>query len=288
MPQPDSRPEPNFDSDRETLLKWIAYMDDYGQRWLDDIGKDYFSQEYWYLFTVTLVSHWRQTPLSVSEACDCMKTGSSKTRQNRLQKLITEHLLFKTKEGTDLRRTHLEPTEEMLRGGRIHFRNTLTEAIEFLAEVGLLDPSPEPFLERISESSDEVDTHYLLPWAEFLVDYTNDWNTTFKKLFHTDEYWYAFVHSLLGSWKGQPLTMSEACQSMRTGSSRTKEKRVSLAVTRGMLIKEKSSSDLRTTHVLASDALEELLIGHFERTLHELLALTRRLLGDGVVGCTGG
>ena len=288
MPQPDSRPEPTFDSDRETLLKWIAYMDDYGQRWLDDIGKDYFSQEYWYLFTVTLVSHWRQTPLSVSEACDCMKTGSSKTRQNRLQKLITEHLLFKTKEGTDLRRTHLEPTEEMLHGGRIHFRNTLTEAIEFLAEVGLLASSPEPFLERISESSDEVDTRYLLPWAEFLVDYTNDWNTSFKKLFHTEEYWYAFVHSLLGSWKGQPLTMSEACQSMRTGSSRTKEKRVSLAVTRGMLIKEKSSSDLRTTHVLASDALEELLIGHFERTLHDLLGLTRRLLGSGVVGCTGG
>ncbi len=146
MPQPDSRPEPNFDSDRETLLKWIAYMDDYGQRWLDDIGKDYFSQEYWYLFTVALVSHWRQTPLSVSEAC----------------------------------------------------------------------------------------------------------------------------------------------QSMRTGSSRTKEKRVSLAVTRGMLIKEKSSSDLRTTHVLASDTLEELLIGHFERTLRELLGLTRRLLGGEVVGCTGG
>lgn len=278
MPQPDSRPEPNFDSDRETLIKWIAYMDHYGQRWLDDIGKDYFSQEYWYLFTVALVSHWRQTPLSVSEACDCMKTGSSKTRQNRLQKLITEHLLFKTKEQTDLRRTHLEPTEEMLHGGRVHFRSTLTEAIQFLDEAGLLASSPGLILERISHNSDELDKRYLLPWAEFLVDYTNDWNTTFKKLFHTEEYWYAFVHSLLGSWKGQPLTMSDACQSMRTGSSRTKEKRVSLAVTRGMLVKQKSSSDLRTTHVLASATLEELLIGHFERTLHELLGLTQRLM----------
>ena len=113
MPQPDSRPEPNFDSDRETLIKWIAYMDDYGQRWLDDVGKDYFSQEYWYLFTVALVSHWQGTPLSVSGACDCTKTGSSKTRQNRLGKLITEHMLFKTKEQADLRRTHLEPTEEI-------------------------------------------------------------------------------------------------------------------------------------------------------------------------------
>ena len=258
-------------------MKWVAYMDQYGQRWLDDIGKDYFSQEYWYLFTVTLVHHWRETPLSISEACDCMKTGSSKTRQNRLQKLITEHLFFKTKDRADLRRTHLEPTEEMLEGGRMHFRGTLTEAMHFLDEAGLLPSSPQPLLDRISHSSEEVDKQFLLPWAEFLVDYTNDWNTTFKRLFHTEEYWYTFVHSLLGIWKGQPLTMSDACQSMRTGSSRTKEKRVSLAVTRGMLIKQKSSNDLRITHVLASSTLEELLIGHFERTLGNLLKRTRRL-----------
>ena len=73
--------------------------------------------------------------------------------------------------------------------------------------------------------------------------------------------------------------MSEACQSKCTGSSRTKEKRVSLAVTRGILIKQKSSTGLRTTHVLASATLEELLIGHFERALQELLELTQRLLG---------
>ncbi len=268
---------PNFASDPETLIKWIAYMDHYGQRWLDDIGKDYFSQEYWYLFTVTLVYHWRGTPLSISEACDCMKTGSSKTRQNRLQKLITEHLFFKTKDRADLRRTHLEPTEEMLEGGRMHFRNTLTEALHFLDEAGLLVSSPQPLLDRISRDSDVVDKRFLLPWAEFLVDYTNDWNTTFKMLFHTEEYWYAFVHSLLGIWKGQPLTMSDACQSMRTGSSRTKEKRVSLAVTRGMLIKQKNSNDLRITHVLASATLEKLLIGHFERTLYDLLKRMGRL-----------
>ena len=255
-------------------------MDHYGQRWLDDIGKAYFSQEYWYLFTVTLVHHWRETPLNISEACDCMKTGSSKTRQNRLQRLITEHLFFKTKDRADLRRTHVEPTEEMLEGGRMHFRGTLTEAMQFLDEAGLLPSSPQPLLDRISHNSDEVDKRILLPWAEFLVDYTNDWNTTFKKLFHTEEYWYTFVHSLLGIWKGQPLTMSEACQSMRTGSSRTKEKRVSLAVTRGMLIKQKSPDDMRITHVLASGTLEKLLIGHFERTLGDLLKRTRLLFQD--------
>ena len=140
----------------------------------------------------------------------------------------------------------------MLHRGRIHFRNTLTETIQFLAEAGLLASSPEPLLDRIPHNSHELDKRYLLPWAEFLVDYSNGWNTTFKKLFHTEEYWHAFVLSLLGSWKGQPLTMSEACQSMRTGSSRTKEKRVSLAVARGILIRQESSSNLRTMHPLAS------------------------------------
>ena len=114
------------------------------------------------------------------------------------------------------------------------------------------------------------------------MDYTNDWNTTFKMLFHTKEYWYAFVLSLLGTWNGQPLTMSKACQSERTGSSRTKEKRVLLAVTRGTLIQQKSSSNLRTMHQLASATLEELLIGHFERSLQEPLELTQRLLGGEV------
>ena len=253
-------------------------MDDYGQRWFDDIGKDYFSQEYWYLFTVALASHWRQTPLTVSEAKRCMKTGSSKTRQNRLQKLIDERLFFKTKDRDDLRRTHLEPTDEMLDAGRLHFSRTLREALHFLEKANLLTTNPQPLLDTVSQTSDEVDKQFLLPWAEFLVDYTNDWNTSFRTLFHTEEYWYAFVHSLLGSWNSQPLTMSEACQSMRTGSSRTKEKRVSLAVSRGMLIKQKSANDLRMTQVLASAELEELIKGHFERTLQALLELTRRLL----------
>ena len=56
---------------------------------------------------------------------------------------------------TDLRRTHLEPTEEMLHGGRIHFSNTLTEAIHFLAEADLLASSPERLLIQLSHSSDE-------------------------------------------------------------------------------------------------------------------------------------
>ena len=252
-------------------------MENYGQSWLDDIGKDFFTQEYWYLFTITLVYHWRQTPLSISGACESMKTGSSKTRETRLKKLIAEHLFIKIKNQADLRRTYLEPTTEMLLGGRRHLRNSLEQAIQFLAEAQLLAVNPEPLLDRILSDSEEVDKHFLLPWAEFLIDYTNDWNKTFSRRFHTEEYWYPFVYCLIGCWNGTPLTMSEVCQCMRMGSSRTKEKRVSLAISRGMLAKQKSESDLRTTNILTTGILEHLLINHFSRTLNDFLNLTQRL-----------
>ena len=253
-------------------------MENYGQSWLDDIGKDYFSQEYWYLFTITLAYHWGQTPLSISEACDSMKTGSSKTRENRLKKLIAEHMFIKIKKQTDLRRTYLEPTMEMLVGGRKHFRNSLRQAIQFLVDAQLLVCDPKPLLDRISSDDAGADKHFLLPWAEYLIDYTNDWNNTFSKRFHTEEYWYPFVYCLLGCWKGQPLTISEVCQCMRIGSNRTREKRVSLAVSRGMLVKQKSNNDLRTTYILTSEVLEELLISHFARTLNNFLNLTQELI----------
>ncbi|MCY4153961.1 MAG: hypothetical protein OXF58_01365 [Gammaproteobacteria bacterium] len=273
-----SSPEPVFGPDRQLLTRWIESMEGYGQSWFDDIGKDYFSQEYWYLFTITLVYHWRQTPLSVSEACDSMKTGSSKTRENRLKKLITEHFFIKIKNQTDLRRTYLEPTTEMLLGGRKHFSNSLGRAIQFLDDARLLASNPQPLLDGVLSDGEHVDKNYLLPWAEFLIGYTNDWNNTFSKRFHTEEYWYPFTYCLLACWRGQRLTTSEVCQCMRTGSGRTKEKRVSLAVSRGMLVKQKSNCDLRTTYILTSSVLEELLISHFGRTLNNLLSLTQGLL----------
>ena len=273
--------DPSSDANRAILTKWIGYMENYGQSWFDDIGKDYFSQEYWYLFTMTLAYHWRKSPLSVSEACASMKTGSSKTRETRLKKLIEEHLCIKIKKQTDLRRTYLQPTTEMLLGGRRHFRNTLREALGFLLDARLLASNSKSLLDKLSSDDEDVDKDLLLPWAEFLVDYTNDWNSTFGNRFHTEEYWYPFVHCLLGCWNDQPLTTGEVCQRMQIGSSRTREKRVSLAISRGMLVKQKSSDDLRTTYLVASDVLEELLLSHFIRTLEGFLNLTRRLSEKG-------
>ena len=255
-------------------------MEDYGQTWLEDIGKALFSQEYWYLFVITLIHHWRQAPLNISDACRSMKTGSSKTRENRLKKLIAQHWFIKIKDQTDLRRTHLKPTQDMLESGRRHFRRSLGQAVRFLADAQLLQDDLEPLLRRIAQGGEALDSCCLLPWAEYLVGYTNDWNSTFDNRFHTEEYWHPFVHCLRGCWAGRPLTMSEACQCMRTGSSRTREKRIELAILRGMLARQKDENDLRTTFILSTGALENALVRHFSRTLSGLQSLAGQLLAE--------
>ena len=263
---------------REILQAWMQYMEDYGAAWLADTGKEFYSQEYWYLVTMTLVRHWQRNPLNISDAYQSMKTGSSKTRENRLKKVIAEHWCIKIKDQTDLRRTHLEPTEDMLLLGRRHFRSSLGGAVRFLREQRLLERNPTALLRQIEGSGRNLDKPYLLPWADFLVGYTDDWNQTFENRLRTDEYWLPFVRCLRGGWSNHPLTMGEACQCMSTGSSRTREKRIALAVNRGMLQKQRDEQDLRVTSILATDVLESRLIGHFARTLGEVIALVHRLL----------
>ena len=263
---------------REILQAWMQYMEDYGAAWLADTGKEFYSQEYWYLVTMTLVRHWQRNPLNISDAYQSMKTGSSKTRENRLKKVIAEHWCIKIKDQTDLRRTHLEPTEDMLLLGRRHFRSSLGGAVRFLREQRLLERNPTALLRQIEGSGRNLDKPYLLPWADFLVGYTDDWNQTFENRLRTDEYWLPFVRCLRGGWSNHPLTMGEACQCMSTGSSRTREKRIALAVNRGMLQKQRDEHDLRVTSILATDVLESRLIGHFARTLGEVIALVHRLL----------
>ena len=263
---------------REALQGWMQYMEDYGQSWLEDTGRDFYSQEYWYLVTMALVRHWQGAPLNVSDACQCMRTGSSKTRKNRLKKVMTEHWCIKVKDQTDLRRTYLEATEDMLLLGREHFRSSLGGAVRLLTGQGLIKRNPTPLLCDIEGSGRNLDKPYLLPWAEFLIGYTNDWNHTFQNRFRTDEYWLLFVRCLRGSWRNRPLTMGEACQCMSFGSSRTRERRIALAASRGMLKKQRGGQDLRVTSILASNALEDCLTGHFVRTLSGVATLIDRLL----------
>jgi hypothetical protein len=115
----------------------------------------------------------------------------------------------------------------------------------------------------------------LLNWAEALEHYARDWDTTFenKPSYYTQEYWYLFINCLKGQWRGSPLTISQACQSMKTGSQRTREERIKKAVLDGYLEKHKHPEDGREIALLPSEKLQRVMIGHLTRTLKETLTL---------------
>ncbi|OLF81414.1 hypothetical protein AWH62_01720 [Maricaulis sp. W15] len=109
----------------------------------------------------------------------------------------------------------------------------------------------------------------LADWSEFLEDYARDWDRAFDGQPHyfTQEFWYLFVACLRSHWRGTPITVSAACQAMKTGSNRTREERINRAVSDGFLTKAKTGEDRRTTVLVPSERLEALLRGHLERTL---------------------
>ncbi len=266
---------PNFG--RDVLVAWMHHMESYGEVWYDDIGRDYFNQEYWYLLVIAMVRYWRDEPLYIGDACDCMKTGSARTRENRLRRLFDARWLEKAKNPADRRQTCVLPTADMQRVVGAHLRRSLIQASRFAHEGGLAADADAlaVALESGGLSNEKV---YLVPWARFLVDYTDDWNETLGNRFHTEEYWHPFVHCLEAWWAGQPLTMGEACQTMRVGSNRTRENRVVIAITRKLLERRKSAADMRTTLVLPTPTLEGHLVGHFGRTLAQLQRLLEGLV----------
>ena len=277
LEEPRATRETPPDFPRDVLSVWMRHMEAYGQVWYEDIGRDYFNQEYWYLLVIAMVRYWRGEPLNIGEACDCMKTGSARTRETRVRRLFDAHWFEKAKNPADRRRVSVLPTADMQRIVGAHLRRSLVGAMHFAQDSGLV-AGVEPLTLSLEAAASDPSEAYLVPWAEFLVDYTDDWNATLSNRFHTEEYWHPFVHCLLASWAGEPLTMGEACQAMRTGSNRTRENRIVVAITRNLLKRSKGAADMRITLVLPTPALERHLVGHFERTLAQLQRLLQRLV----------
>jgi hypothetical protein len=102
-----------------------------------------------------------------------------------------------------------------------------------------------------------------------LEAYGRDWDETFehRASYFTQEFWYLLVNCMINAWKGTPLSVSRACQQMKSGSNRTREVRIKKAGADGYLIKSRSESDQREAIVVPSEKLERLMIGHFDRTL---------------------
>jgi len=109
----------------------------------------------------------------------------------------------------------------------------------------------------------------LMRWIEFLCDYATDWDRAFnaRSGYFTQEYWSLFVGCVMCYWSGSPVTMSEACQLMLTGSNRTREERIKRAVMDGFLSKERTEEHGRNAFVIPTPRLERLMHAHLMRTL---------------------
>lgn len=109
----------------------------------------------------------------------------------------------------------------------------------------------------------------LLLWMDALEAYALDWDKTFehKASYFTQEFWYLLVRCMINDWNGTPLSVSGACQQMKSGSNRTRESRIRKAVADGYLVKRQGESDRREAIVVPSKELETMMIGHFSRTL---------------------
>jgi len=115
------------------------------------------------------------------------------------------------------------------------------------------------------------DDHLIL-WMNALESYARDWDQVFDNHPHyfTQEYWYLFVGIVSHAWQNRSLTISAACQLMKTGSARTREDRLKKAEQDGYVYKVRSESDKRITYVKPTPMLEELIRGHMERTYEEM------------------
>ena len=68
----------------------------------------------------------------MSEACQAMRTGSNRTRENRIAIATSRKLLDKRRSETDLRTTHVFPTPLLERYLVDHFSRTLTQLLQLL------------------------------------------------------------------------------------------------------------------------------------------------------------
>lgn len=108
----------------------------------------------------------------------------------------------------------------------------------------------------------------IIAWAHALEAYARDWDETFENRpgYFTQEFWYLLVGCMIANWRGRPMTMSQACQQMKSGSNRTREERIKRAVDDGFLVKERAGDDGRSALVRPTPKLEALMVGHLQRT----------------------
>jgi hypothetical protein len=114
----------------ETLLNWAQALEDYARDWdaTFENRPNYFTQEFWYLLVGVMIADARGRPMTVGTACQVMKSGSNRTREQRIKRAVDDGYLAKERNGEDGRMAVVRPTpklREMMRG---HFARTYAKA----------------------------------------------------------------------------------------------------------------------------------------------------------------
>ena len=128
---------------REHLMLWMDALEAYARDWDAVFGHrpHYFTQEFWYLLVNCTVSHWRGRPLTVSAAAQHMKSGSNRTREERIKKAVVDGYLLKRKGTADGRESVVVPTDKLSGIMVDHFSRTLKITLDALEGIRVLEAS---------------------------------------------------------------------------------------------------------------------------------------------------
>lgn len=110
----------------QELIVWAKALESYARDWDDTFEKrpGYFTQEFWYLLVGCMIANWNGRPMTMSQACQQMKNGSNRTREERIKRAVDDGFLVKERAGDDGRAALVRPTpklEELMVG---HLRRT--------------------------------------------------------------------------------------------------------------------------------------------------------------------
>lgn len=118
----------------EKLLTWAQALEDYARDWDTTFENrpTYFTQEFWYLLVGVLIADGRGRPITVGAACQMMKSGSNRTREDRIKRAVDDCYLVKERTGEDGRAAVVRPTarlREMIHGHLERTYLTMREAL---------------------------------------------------------------------------------------------------------------------------------------------------------------
>ena len=104
MTQPDENAlETIGKSNRADLVAWMDALEFYARDWDESFGgrPRYFTQEFWYMLVGCLRADWAGHPLTVSQLAHSMKSGSNRTREERIKRAVDDGYLIKEKGADD-------------------------------------------------------------------------------------------------------------------------------------------------------------------------------------------